>query len=151
MGSFLNIRWRYSTINIATFSHFVPIITSSGNNLLCHYIMRIPGAFVVSSRLWLIIRWIIFSMIFPIMFWFPFIKVMCLWNLSISENWWIILTDFWNNTDNFNLFIFNSWFFSVLSSYFGGVLWNVKYPSFCRYIWKSFNFFWWLLMKKKLN
>ena len=90
---------RYSTMNIAMFSHFVSIIFIFGTSLLCSSILMIMSTLVVSmrlwfiilwiiSRLWLIIRWNMLSTILSIMIFFPFIKTMCLMNYYISANLW---------------------------------------------------------------
>ena len=103
-------RGSYFTMNISMSHHFFPIIIISRRKLLCSSIMKILLTLVVSSRLWLIIRWIMFSTRLPINIWFPFTKAMCLWNFYIYANWWKSSTDFWPSTDNFKFFIFNSWF-----------------------------------------
>ena len=87
MGIF-SVRCRYSTMNIAMFYHFVPIIIISGYILLCSSIMTIMLTLVVSSRLWLIIRWIMLSTRLPITIQFSFTEVTYLWNFYISANWW---------------------------------------------------------------
>ena len=107
---FLYARWRYSNMNFAMFPHFSPIIMSSGRSLLCSSIRTIMLTLVVSSRLWLIIQWIMLSTILKIAIWFPVTKMMCLWNFYISANWRKGSTNCWISTDNFNVFIFNKWF-----------------------------------------
>ena len=105
------VRWRYSTMNIAMFSHFFPIIFISGRILLCSSIITIMLTLVVSRILYLVILWIMFSTILPIMIWFNFTKAIFLWGFYISDHLWKRFTGLWPSIDNFNLFIFNRWFF----------------------------------------
>ena len=106
----LKVRWSYSTMNIATFSHFFLIIISSGSILFCSSIMAITLNSVVSSSLWLVIQLIMLSTRLTITIWFTSTKSICLWDFYISTNWWKISTDCWPSTNNLNLFIFNRWF-----------------------------------------
>ena len=81
------------------FPKFVTIIIIFGTSLLCSSILTILSTLVVSSRLrliiwwssirlWLIIRWIVLSTIFPTTILFYYTKTVCLWNFYISANWW---------------------------------------------------------------
>ena len=106
--------------------HFVPIIIIYGSSLFCSSIMMILLTLVVSSRLWLILQWIMFSIRLPITIWFPFTKARCLWNLYISANLWKRSTDCWPSTNNFNLFIFNRLLFFMLSHIFWRLWCTVK-------------------------
>ena len=129
-------------MNIAMFPHFVSIINILGMRLLCYYILTILLTLVVSSRLWLIIRWIsikfwliirwiMLSTIFPIMILFYFTKMMCLWNYYIYSNFLKTCNYFWLSTDNYNIFIFDRWFISMLINIFGRVLCIVKWTFCC--------------------
>ena len=97
-NGYFSVSCRYSTMNIAMFSHFVSIIIITGTRLLCYSIPTILLKLVVSIRLWLIIqwissmlwliiRWIMLSKRFPVTNWFYFTKTIPLWNYSISTNW----------------------------------------------------------------
>ena len=114
-------------MNIATFFHFFPIIISYGRSLFCFSIMKILLILVVSSRCWLIIRWIMFSTLLPIKIWSYFTETMCLWNFYISANWWNSSTYCWPTTNNCNIFIFKRWFFAVTIKLFGRVWCTVKW------------------------
>ena len=137
-------------MNTAMFSHFFLIIIIFGTSLLCSSILKILLTLVVSIRLcliipWisimllLIIRWIILSMRFPIMIFVSFSKIVCLWDLYISANWWNTSTYCWCITNNYNIFIFNRWFFAVLINIFGIVWFTIELTSFCCFTSKSWN------------
>ena len=119
-------RCRHSTMNIATFTHFLPIIIISGRRLLCSSTMTIMFTLVVSSRLCLIIRWLMLSTRLPIMIWFYFTEAICLQNFYISANEWKLSTDLWPRTNNYNIFIFKSWFLDIPINIFGRIQCTVK-------------------------
>ena len=126
-------------MNIAMFCHFFSIMLIFGTILLYYFILTIMLTFVVSIKLWLIIRWIsirlcfiiwliVFSKVLPIVILFSLTKNMCLWNHYIYDNWWKTCTCCWSSTDIYNLFIFNRWFFEMIINIFGIVLCTVKWP-----------------------
>ena len=122
------------------FPHFVSIITIFGTSLFCSYILTIILILVVSirfwliiwwpsGRLWLIIRLVMFSTILPIVILFSFTnlfsELIYLCQLVKSSN------NCWCSTNNYNIFIFNGWFFFMLVNIFGGLWCTVKWRFGC--------------------
>ena len=127
-------------MNISMLSHFSPFTIISGRSLLCSSTMAILLTLVLSSRLWLIIQWIMLSIRLIIMIWFSFTEVTCLWNFYISANVWKSFTDFWPSTDNTNHFIFTRLFFAMLINIFGRVWGTVRRTfCYCSSSWTSLN------------
>ena len=105
-GCFLFFRCGYYTMNHAMCSPFVPIIIIFWRSLLNSSIMTILLMVVVYIRLWLIIRLIVLSTIFPIIIGSLFTKTICFLNYYILDNGWHMTTYFWPGTNNSNGILF---------------------------------------------
>ena len=91
-------------MNIAKFSHFVPLIIIFGTSLLCYSILKILLMLVVSSRLWLIILWTT-SRLWLIVWWIMLSMGWQLWSIFISLKWWVFRIYIFLPIDKKNLLI----------------------------------------------